>query len=683
MEPENTTEINNSDPAVLKRLPSVPKDRYEILDVLGSGGMGVVLKAKHLQLNSTVAIKVLKTSTLLDNETIKRFQLEAQAGSQLVHPNLISVFDYGVTEENEPYLVMEYIEGKSMSEFLDEHGKLSPEQFLDISIQIAKVIEYIHSNKILHRDIKSGNVMLHMIGDDIGVKLLDFGIVKVLEDSGFVDHDLTATGTAFGSPVYMSPESCMGKKLDYRSDIYSYGCLIYECLTGLPPIVGENLLQTLQKQISDEPKPLPGLKSNLVWERKVAQMVHKCLQKKVENRYQSMKEIVNELQSLDLEEEVSAEIDSFPIANEQLKQAPNIPHNEQVDIKLKNKVELKEVPEKRQARLAKVAPTIEEKALEHPSQTPERPEIKRDAIAPRKEPAKKGKKLSGKAIVAIFGVIFVIGMIVASPVITKNVNVFLKKLCLVHADSLYDAGEYHWSSAKDYYSHALTFSGKTNDIGVQAEIHCKLGAINLHLHKINEAKDNFQKANELVQSDKANYPSPYVESLVGLGQCLHEDRKYKKANDLYTEAHDLAESWDLGPEKVADIMILQAKNYSTSKKRIKYAINYYDHAIMEYRKVEKRPYGKIADAWLDSAQIAANMHWWKECERYIGNAVKATTKISDYNTKNDLTKRTQEIKEKLDTVRGKLPVNQSNTKRGPSTSKVIINFGNSSKKKKQ
>ena len=282
----------------LDQLPRIPGDRYTVIEKLGFGGMGTVVKAMHTRINKPVAIKILNNHLLLDETSIKRFDVEAKAGGQLSHPNLVSVFDYGVTEDGEPYLVMEYVDGKSLQSFLENQKKLSAKLFLLVFEQLCKGLQYIHKHNIVHRDIKTSNIMLQIIGDDLYAKLLDFGIAKVLGDSGPPAQHLTATGTLVGSPLYMSPEQCMGKETDARSDIYSLGCVMYECLQGEPPIQGDNALQTLYMHVSDPPRPLAELNSDNSILRSIAKLTHKCLEKDPSRRFQNTGELLKELSSI-------------------------------------------------------------------------------------------------------------------------------------------------------------------------------------------------------------------------------------------------------------------------------------------------------------------------------------------------------------------------------------------------
>ncbi len=267
-------------------------DKYEVIEVLGQGGMGAVLKARHRQLSKIVAIKVLNPTLLTDDSSRARFELEAQAGSNLNHPNLIAVFDYGYTEDANPYLVMEYVDGWSLDAMLATYGRPRPSDIVPVLVQVCKALRYLHQNNIIHRDLKPANIMIQDISGERYAKLVDLGIAKVLSQDDQPTQHLTATGSVFGSPLYMSPEQCRGEKVDARSDIYSLGCVMYECLAGRAPLVGENHLQTLYKHLSDTPEPIPCTTQA---EHELSQVVFTCLQKDREYRFQSASDLLDTL----------------------------------------------------------------------------------------------------------------------------------------------------------------------------------------------------------------------------------------------------------------------------------------------------------------------------------------------------------------------------------------------------
>jgi serine/threonine protein kinase len=280
-----------------QRIPRIPQERYALLGVLGAGGMGTVLKATHVQLNKPVAIKVLNLDLIGDRTSLSRFEMEAKAGGRLSHPNLVAVFDFGYTVDGEPFFVMEYVEGSSLADIVKRHGRCSNSDFIFVFGQALKALNYIHRNNVIHRDIKGSNIMLQFIEGDRYVKLLDFGIAKVLADSGITMQQITATGEAVGSPLYMSPEQCRGGHVDTRADIYSLGCVMYECFAGYPPFRGVNAMQTIQMHLHDQPPSLSSL-CRSEQELQIASLIHKCILKNPDDRFQSASELAQHLEEI-------------------------------------------------------------------------------------------------------------------------------------------------------------------------------------------------------------------------------------------------------------------------------------------------------------------------------------------------------------------------------------------------
>ena len=201
--------------------------RYEIIEKIGGGGMALVYKAKCKLLNRYVAIKVLRDEFINDEEFIKKFRRESQAAASLSHPNIVNIYDVGVDEVKEHqihYIVMEYIKGKTLKEIIVEKGKLSLDETINYSIQIAEALEHAHKNHIVHRDIKPHNIM---ITEDGRAKVMDFGIARAATSS-----TVTNTSNVIGSVHYFSPEQARGGYTDEKSDIYSLGVVMYEMITG-------------------------------------------------------------------------------------------------------------------------------------------------------------------------------------------------------------------------------------------------------------------------------------------------------------------------------------------------------------------------------------------------------------------------------------------------------------------
>lgn len=236
------------------RYGQVFADKYELLDVIGSGAMGIIYRARHLILDKVVAIKVLHAPQA-DPTLIMRFQREARAASSLNHPNVITVYDFGVHVESAPYMVMDYLQGRTLAQYIEERGQLSLRDTLDIVEQILSALAHAQKKNILHRDLKPSNIMvLEEENEPRLVKLLDFGLAKLLDRDDQVA--LSAVGSALGSPAYMSPEQATGLKVDCRSDLYSLGCMMYEMIAGQPPLLGDSPMETLVNRLNQKAPPL-------------------------------------------------------------------------------------------------------------------------------------------------------------------------------------------------------------------------------------------------------------------------------------------------------------------------------------------------------------------------------------------------------------------------------------------
>lgn len=266
---------------------------YLILCRVGAGGMSRVYRAKHLLLNKEVALKFLAVGRQFDSKAIARFQKEATAASELQHPSICTTREFGVDEDGIPFLVMDYVEGRSLSDLLWIEETLDPPQALDIMIGICRGLEHAHAQGVIHRDIKPANVILtrDRAGLD-AVKLVDFGIAKLIRDdeSG---PDLTQTGEVFGTPKYMSPEQCLGKPVDQRADIYSLGCIFYEMFAGKAPFCNESALQILFSHINDQPQSILEKCG-----RNVQAIIDRCLQKDPAQRYQRVSDLLTDLEAV-------------------------------------------------------------------------------------------------------------------------------------------------------------------------------------------------------------------------------------------------------------------------------------------------------------------------------------------------------------------------------------------------
>ncbi|MBS1991561.1 MAG: serine/threonine protein kinase [Cyanobacteria bacterium SZAS LIN-3] len=268
---------------------TVIADKYELLSVLGVGGMSTIYKAKHKYMGRIAAVKLLHPYLIADASMFQRFQYEAKAASNLNHPNVVGVQDFGITDDGKAYLVMDYLEGEDLSSILDRETLLPEVQALEIFRQACRGLDHAHSKGVIHRDLKPSNLFLCPEEDDtFVVKLVDFGIAKITEAPGEEAQHLTRTGEVFGSPLYMSPEQCSGKPLDARSDLYSLGCVMYEVLTGRRPLAGATAIDTMHKHLKEAPPPFKEMAPNAVVSEELEKAVLKCLAKKPADRYDSV-----------------------------------------------------------------------------------------------------------------------------------------------------------------------------------------------------------------------------------------------------------------------------------------------------------------------------------------------------------------------------------------------------------
>ena len=242
-------------PAVLRDIASQLPAEYTLLEYLGEGGHGVVLKAMNKPLQKIVALKIIKTdiSDELQKRTT-RMQNEARILAKLQHPNIVQVLQMGTCADQTPFLVCEYLEGITLEQFLKTTPQLNPQQIINIFTQMLDALSCAHENELLHRDIKPSNIMLITDPESKNtmVKLLDFGIARDFETMESTPLGLTRTIQISGSAPYMSPEQCRGERIDQRSDIYSVACTLYECLAGQPPFQGETPMHTRYLQIHEE-----------------------------------------------------------------------------------------------------------------------------------------------------------------------------------------------------------------------------------------------------------------------------------------------------------------------------------------------------------------------------------------------------------------------------------------------
>jgi eukaryotic-like serine/threonine-protein kinase len=271
--------------------PRLLGGRYELDGVVGRGGMAEVYRARDIRLDRVVAVKTLRNDLARDQTFQARFRREAQSAASLNHPAVVAVYDTGedmIGSLSVPYIVMEYVDGRTLRELMHDGRRLLPERALEILDGVLRALEYSHRGGIVHRDIKPGNVMLTRNGE---VKVMDFGIARAMSDA---QATMTQTAQVIGTAQYLSPEQARGERVDARSDIYSAGCLMYELLVGRPPFTGESAVAIAYQHVRENPVPPSQLDPEVpAWADAI---VLKAMAKDPADRYQSAPEMRADIQ---------------------------------------------------------------------------------------------------------------------------------------------------------------------------------------------------------------------------------------------------------------------------------------------------------------------------------------------------------------------------------------------------
>ncbi len=271
--------------------PRLLGGRYELDGVVGRGGMAEVYRARDIRLDRIVAVKTLREDLARDQTFQARFRREAQSAASLNHPSIVAVYDTGEDMSGStpvPYIVMEYVDGRTLRELLRDDRRLLPERALEITDGVLRALDYSHRNGIVHRDIKPGNVMLTRAAE---VKVMDFGIARAVSDT---QATMTQTAQVIGTAQYLSPEQARGERVDARSDLYSTGCLLYELLTGRPPFTGDSPVAIAYQHVRENPIPPSRVDPEIpAWADAI---VLKAMAKDPADRYQSAAEMRTDIQ---------------------------------------------------------------------------------------------------------------------------------------------------------------------------------------------------------------------------------------------------------------------------------------------------------------------------------------------------------------------------------------------------
>jgi len=271
--------------------------KYKIEELIKTGGMGSVYRGKHVLMEKTVAIKVLRPSLAMDNVVVARFSREAKAASRINHPHAVTVTDFGEAENGVVFLVMEYLHGQTLKDIIRHEGALPLARVVEIVRQVAGALDAAHQQGVVHRDLKSDNVMLSEQNGGDWAKVLDFGIAKIQELEGNRDHDITAPNLVIGTPQYMSPEQCAQTgPIDARSDVYSFGIILFEMLSGRVPFTGESPTVIMMKQVQDPPPSILEARPELP--AAIGEVVERALAKQPGDRFQTAGELSGALAAI-------------------------------------------------------------------------------------------------------------------------------------------------------------------------------------------------------------------------------------------------------------------------------------------------------------------------------------------------------------------------------------------------
>jgi len=272
---------------VNNNLPHFASARYQNFRKIGRGGMGSVFEAHDTVLNKPVAIKLLSLQNWSDEQVV-RFQREAQALAKLNHPNIARIYDFGFDDNNAPYMVLELIDGIDLDEYLRTNPSTESE-IIDIAMQVCKALEQAHEKGIVHRDLKPGNILVQ---PDLQIKIVDFGIAKFLGDES-QSKTITAYGAVVGSPLYMSPEQVKREEITERTDVYSFGCVLFMMLTGQPPFRGKTAIETASMHLETQPPTLSSRGAEV--QAELETIVARCLKKNPNERFDSMSQLESSL----------------------------------------------------------------------------------------------------------------------------------------------------------------------------------------------------------------------------------------------------------------------------------------------------------------------------------------------------------------------------------------------------
>jgi serine/threonine protein kinase/tetratricopeptide (TPR) repeat protein len=607
-------------------------DKYEILEKLGSGGMGLVYKARHLFMKRLVAIKLMLPQYASSAIALKRFRQEAQAASHLNHPNILKVYDFGVTPTGLPYLVMDLLEGTNLSAELEQHSRMDLPRALNIFIQTCSALAHAHQKGVIHRDLKPGNIMLiEYEGAGDVVQIVDFGMAKITEAIDGEKSDLTKTGEVFGSPMYMSPEQCMGKELDARSDIYSLGCVMYRTLTGSPAVSGQTAMECFNKHATTMPAAFSEVASELNLPASIEAVVFKSMAKEPEHRYASMNDLkealAKEMTALGME--VNFSVPPGTVRPERSPEAA-LPPTAGPTLADSGQVKVQTTSQGQAPDQAPVQTPVQAGEQSHPHATPPTAPPHEASISIMPPGSKASKR--GTIWASIIGITIVGGALFftfgpktktagdssgAGPGATTNPTGFdgliqSGKAAYNHGDyaeaenkfklalqAAKDSGDYDknvpealrwlgnayfetqdYANATAQYKELLQIreSGKKLTAPDASDAMNSLGDIYLAQKQYPQAEQFFNKALAIRKTYTGADHAIMAESLASLGNLALEKGQFKKATELLTQAEKIADSGQMDETDKAKIYNALGQTYQFQRKMDK-AESYYHKAL--------------------------------------------------------------------------------------------------------
>lgn len=566
-------------------------DKYQILEKLGSGGMGLVYKAKHLLMKRLVAIKLMLPQFAASATALKRFRQEAQAASHLNHPNILKVYDFGVTPQGLPYLVMDLLEGTNLSAELTKHNYLPLGRALNIFVQTCAALYHAHQKGVIHRDLKPGNIMLvDYDGQSDVVQIVDFGMAKILSEMDGENEELTKTGEVFGSPMYMSPEQCMGRELDGRSDIYSLGCVMYRTLTGRPAVAGASAMECFNKHATALPAPFSEVAPELMLPPSLEAIIFKAMAKEVHERQNSMAQLREELLAELGHADSSISLQSGAESQQQLSTSQSGPTSTSTST-ANSKLSMPITP----------APTQDSADVLSDSHTqlsnigmvrlPARQARVLESTVSQMQPSPKvaGKgmiwaSIAGVAIIAAAVILMPKGLTSKDPSQGSNQSTNQDSgqnqidqvsatedygQLIKQGQSSFDHGDY--TEALKKFKVALEKARSSGDYDHVAEVRMALGRTYVEVHDLDNGQKEFQEILKIRESEKKLTALDATESMNELGKIYRAKGQYAQAQKLFNRALAIRQNYTGADHAAVAETLADLGNLALAQKQFKKA----------------------------------------------------------------------------------------------------------------